>query len=269
MFHHVPIFSSCLLTTSGSATGVDSLPMNYGKTLTIRMKAGQEEGFDIAETLAIVFQVIQDHGVDDRSDFAFGWMCPIYKKRDKKEISNYCPITLLNMEYKLLTKVLAIQLMKHIPPMIHPNQAGFIPNRSIFDHIHLAKSIISYAEAMKIDGLIIALDQEKAYNKIHHEYLWETMNHFNLPLPFTSTVKALYQSTDTHVAINGEFSTPFHITRGVRQGDPLSCALFDLAIEPLVCKLRNNPTLRGFTTPGQEEKRLVSMFADNTTIYST
>lgn len=93
------------------------------------------------------------------------------------------------------------------------------------------------------------------------------MNHFNLPLPFTNTVKALYQNAHTRVAINGEFSTPFHVTRGVRQGDPLSCALFDLAIEPLACRLRNDPTLKGFASPGQEEKILVSMFADDTTIY--
>ena len=157
--------------------------------------------------------------------------------------------------------------MKHVPSMIHPNQAGFIPNCSIFDHICLAKSIISYAEAMEIDGSIIALDQEKAYDKICHEYLWETMNHFNLPLPFTNTVKALYQNAHTRVAINGEFSTPFHVTRGVRQGNPLSCALFDLAIEPLACRLRNDPTLKGFASSGQEEKILVSMFADDTTIY--
>ena len=174
-------------------------------------KADNEEsnGFDIAKTLAAVFQDIQDHGIDERSNFALGWMCPIYKKKDKEEISNYRPITLLNTDYKLLTKVLAIQLMSQIPSMVHPNQAGFIPNRSIFDHIRLAKSIISYAEIMEIDGSIIALDQEKAYDKIRHEYLWETMNQFNLPHPFTSTVKALYQNAFTCVAINGELSTPF------------------------------------------------------------
>ena len=62
---------------------------------------------------------------------------------------------------------------------------------------------------MEIDGSIVTLDQEKAYNKICHKYLWETMNQFNLPHPFTSTVKALYQNAFTRVAINGELSTPF------------------------------------------------------------
>ena len=258
------------LAKNGSAAGIDGFPYELWKELdNINGKADNEESnsFDIAKTLTAVFQDIQDHGIDKRSNFALGWMCPIYKKKDKKEISNYRPITLLNTDYKLLTKVLAIQLMSQIPSMVHPNQAGFIPNRSIFDHIRLAKSIISYAEIMEIDGSIVALDQEKAYNKIRHEYLWETMNQLNLPHPFTNTVKALYQNAFTRVAINGELSTPFRVTRGVRQGDPLSCTLFDLAIEPLACKLRNAPTLKGFAVPGLEEKILVNMFADDTTLY--
>ena len=126
------------LAKNGSATGIDGLPYELWKELDRTYVKAEEEGsngFDIADTLAVVFQDIQDHGVDERSNFALGWMCPIYKKKDKKEISNYRPITLLNTDYKLLTKVLAIKLMNHIPAMIHPNQAGFIPNCSIFDHI--------------------------------------------------------------------------------------------------------------------------------------
>ena len=258
------------LAKNHSATGLDGCPYELWKELDKINDQAQEAGrksFDIAATLATVFQDIQEHGVDERSNFALGWMCPIYKKKDKREISNYRPITLLNTDYKLLTKVLAIQLMKHVPSMIHPNQAGFIPDRSIFDHIRLAKSIITYAEAMEVDGAIVALDQEKAYDKIRHEYLWETMSQFNVPPPFTNTVKALYRNAHTRVAINGEMSSPFKVIRGVRQGDPLSCALFDIAIEPLVCKLRNDPTIKGITIPGLEEKIIVNLFADDTTLY--
>ena len=93
------------------------------------------------------------------------------RKKDQTEISNYCPITLLNTDYKILTKVLALQLMDHIHSLVHENQAGFIPCRSIFDHIRLAQSIITYAEISETNGAIIALDQEKAYDRIHHKYL--------------------------------------------------------------------------------------------------
>lgn len=87
------------------------------------------------------------------------------------EISNYRLITLLNTDYKILTKMLAIQLMDHITTLIHKDQAGFILKRSIFDHIRLAKAIISYADITEADGAIVALDQEKEYDKIRHDYL--------------------------------------------------------------------------------------------------
>ena len=258
------------LAKNGSATGMDGCPYELWKKLdrmSDKAREREEENFDLADTLAIVFQDIQEHGIDERSDFALGWMCPVYKKKDKREISNYRPITLLNTDYKLLTKVLAIQLMKNIPSLVHPNQAGFIPNCSIFDHTRLAKTIIDYAEAMEVDGAIVALDQEKAYDKIRHEYLWEVLNAFNLPDTFTRTLKSLYQNASTMVAINGFFSDPFKITRGIRQGDPLSCAIFDLAIEPLACLIRKDPNLKGIKIPGIKEPLKAKFFADDTSLY--
>ena len=132
-------------------------------------------------------------------------MCPIYKKKEPTKISNYHPITLFievfNTDYKLLTKVLAIQLMDHIETLIHKDQAGFIPRRSIFDQIKLAETIIAYTEVANKDSTIIALDQEKAYDKIHHDYLWKTLKAFNLSKPFINTIKYLYRNASTKVAI--------------------------------------------------------------------
>ena len=118
------------LAKSGSATGTDGCPYKLWKklaTLYVTAKSKGKAGFDIIETITTVFSDIRTHGIDDRAGFANGWMCPIYKKKDPTEICNYRPIMLLNTDYKLLTKVLAIQLMKPIHTLIHPDQAGFIP----------------------------------------------------------------------------------------------------------------------------------------------
>jgi ribonuclease HI len=194
-------------------------------------------------------------------------MCPIYKKKERTEIANYRPITLLNTDYKLLTKALAIQLAKAAPKLIHPDQSGFIPNRSIFDPIRLAKMMIEYADISEEDGALIALDQEKAYDRISHDYLIETLQTFNLPTMFINAVKALYSNAHTRVAINGMLSEPFKVTRGVRQGDPLSCLLFNLAIEPLACTLRNSNLIKGYDIPGITHRVKINLYADDTTIY--
>ena len=142
-------------------------------------------------------------------------MCPLYKKKDRMEISNYRPITLLNTDYKLLIKVLTHQLLDSIEIMIHNDQTGFISKRSIYNNIRLAKTILKYTELTKENRAIVTLDQEKVYDKIRHNYLWTTLEKFQVPSNFIKTVKTLYINAHTHVVINGKLSSPFKITRGV------------------------------------------------------
>lgn len=210
---------------------------------------------------------IQKNGVEEQTDFTLGWMCPIYKKKDRTEIENYRPITLLNTDYKILTKALAIQLAHEVHTLVHPDQSRFIPKRSIFDLIRLAKVMIEYADITEEDGALIALDQEKAYDRINHDYLFETLESFNLPRIFVKTIQSLYKNTYTRVTINDVMSTPFQVTRGVRQRDPLSCLLFDLVIEPLACTLRNLENLQGYKISNVTNRIIVNLYADDTTIF--
>ena len=144
------------------------------------------------------FVNIQENNVNLSTQFTLGWLCPIYKKKEKDQIKNYRPITLLNMDYKLLTKAMSTQLTQHIHFLIHPDQSGFIPKRLIFNPINLNQSLCAYADYMGENGVIVALDQEKAYDKINHHYLLETLSMFNLP----SALHKLYLLSIQHF-ING------------------------------------------------------------------
>jgi len=66
-----------------------------------------------------------------------------------------------------------------------------------------------------INGTIVCLDQEKAYNKIAHPFLWATLKKMDFPTHFINTIKSLYQHACTKVIINGKISTSFLILRGV------------------------------------------------------
>lgn len=165
---------------NGTAAGMDGIPYEVWNHLHKRFKMslkkkGNPPCFDIIMCLTKVFNDIQLHGVEPTSNFALRWMCPIYKKKDRAKIENYHPITLLNTDYKSMTKALAMQLAHKIHTLIHPDQTRFIPQCSIFDPIHLAKNMCDYADHMEEDGTIVAPDQEKAYDKIDHMYLLSTL----------------------------------------------------------------------------------------------
>jgi ribonuclease HI/exonuclease III len=261
---------------TGKATpGLDGIPYEIYKFLLNTTKHTKDSSLprdlkgpiDFDRTLTLVFESIQTYGLADNSQFNSGWLCPLYKKNDITDPVNYRPITLLNTEYKLMTRILAMRLAEVATEILDEDQAGFVPKRSILDHVRLSKAMINYAEAVEENGMIIALDQEKAYDQIKHDYLWEILEEYKFPQEFINTVKALYRNASTVVILNGMHSSPFMVKRGVRQGDPLSCILFDIAIEPLACMLRRNRRLQGFDIPGKAKKLIVNLFADDTLVY--
>ncbi|EEB97152.1 hypothetical protein MPER_03581, partial [Moniliophthora perniciosa FA553] len=201
------------LSANGKAPGLDGIPFEVWKSLESRYETdlGAEiPSFNVILALAYLFNDIEQHGKLPGSSFAESWMCPLYKKGERAEIANYRPISLLNTDYKIFTKALTIKLSKVVTELVHPDQAGFIPGRNIYDHIWLSKRVIEIAEEDAQNGVIIALDQEKAYDRIEHEYLWRTLRTFNLPERFINTVKSLYEDAHTYVMINGMMSNqPF------------------------------------------------------------
>lgn len=255
---------------SGKAPGLDGLPSEIWKTYLRQYETDvhkKRPAFSVATALAAVYNDIAQYGMLENSRFAEGWICPIYKlKKDKRNIANYRPITLLNSDYKLMTRALAMRVARVADALIHTDQAGFVPGRQIFAQIRLTQLMIDYAEAEEVNGMIVALDQEKAYDRIDHTYLWATLRAYGLPNSFIRTVRNLYDGAMSIVIVNGEKSTEFRITRGVRQGDPMSCLLFNLAIEPLASMLRRS-SLRGFNIPGVRDRILAALFADDTVVY--
>ncbi|KAL1945502.1 hypothetical protein VTO73DRAFT_2353 [Trametes versicolor] len=254
----------------GKASGLDGLPAELWQALAQRfdwdMKAAKP-AFNVVGVLRKVFNDVEREGVVVGSTFAEGWICPIYKlKGDKCDISNYRPITVLNADYKMFTKALTVKLAECVEGLIHPDQAGFVHGRKIHDNVKLTKLILDYAEAEEVEGAIVALDQEKAYDKIDHAYLWAVLRRMNFPECFIATVRTLYGAAESTVMLNGVISSRFRIVRGVRQGDPLSCLLFNLAIEPLACALRQS-SLKGISIPGLASRLITTLFADDTTVF--
>lgn len=141
-----------------------------------------------------------------------------------------------------------------------------MPKRSIYDQTKLMESMIKLCKNKSQNGIILALDQEKAYDRIDHEYLWKTLETYAIPGTFIRRVRNLYENAQTAIRLNGCATNRFDIQRGVRQGDPLSCLLYNIAIEPFFKSIRLSP-LKGLKINDDTLNALVSAYADDTTIY--
>ena len=133
------------LLPNGTAAGLDGLPHEFWKNFASRFTNDKKNGnpaFDIIKCLKTVFNEIEKTGPDPQSSFASGWMCPIYKKGEKSEIANYRPITVLNTDYKIMTRTLTTRLANITPKIIHKDQAGFMKGRRIEDQTELVKLLI-------------------------------------------------------------------------------------------------------------------------------
>ncbi len=122
------------LSANNKASGPNGILYEVFKIINawykISLKEG-ESGFDVIKVLQLVFNDVKKHGVCPGTGFAESWMCPLYKKNDRAEIANYRSISLLNSDYKIMTKALAIKLARVAPRLIHLSQAGFVPGRNI------------------------------------------------------------------------------------------------------------------------------------------
>jgi len=258
---------------NGTAPGIDGILYEFYKFWLKKHEQykGNEDNptvkkvESIAWILQKVYYEIENNDLYN-NNFVLGMITLLYKKKDRQRIENYRPITLTNTDYKIYTKTIADKLGKIAHKIIYPNQAGFIPGRNIHDHTRLTRSMVHYCETYKKNSYILSLDQEKAYDKIVHDYLWRVLEKYGLPPKFIQKIQRLYKSTRTIVSVNKVLPQAIKIGRGVRQGCPMSCLLNDIAIEPLAESIRESP-LKGFKIQGLEERVLVLLFADDTLVY--
>jgi hypothetical protein len=157
----------------------------------------------------------------------------LFKKGDRQEIGNWRPISLLNVDYKILSKIITERMKKCLPKILHPDQKGFVPTRRLEDAVIKASSLIDYCNFKSLPNYMILLDQEKAFDRVSRKYLHAILEKFNFPPLIRNAIKAMYAETTANISINGQLTSAVPLNSGVRQGCPLSPTLFALCIEPL------------------------------------
>ena len=174
------------------------------------------------------------------------------------------------VDYKIIEKVLSLRLTEALPHIIHPDQTYGIKDHAIFNNLYIIRDIINYANERDIPTYIIALDYEKAFDKVDHSFLQKTLSAFGFGSCFINFIIASNSSSFARVSNNGHQTRNIPIERSIKQGGPLSQQLFDLIAEVLAVAIRKHPHIKGFRIPGSTSDTKTSLYADdNTPIVTT
>ena len=153
-------------------------------------------------------------------------MSLIHKKDDKDDIANYRPISLTNVDYRILAFVLANRLQKVIGKIINVGQTAYKKGQFMGNNIRLVSDLIDYYDILIKSGILLAIDYHKAFDSIEWNFIYKALKSLNFGLSIN------------WIKNNGHLSEVFQMFRGIRQGCSVSALLFILSVEILATKIR-------------------------------
>ena len=182
--------------------------------------------------------------------------------RDILMLKSWRPLTLLNADYKIFSKILAMRLQTTLDTIIHQSQTGFVKSRYISENAIKLLNLMEFCEKNAESAIVISIDFEKAFDKLEWQAIDASLEVFGVGEKFRSLVKILYEKLTSTILNNGFWSDWIYPTRGTRQGDPVSSILYTITAEILGIKLRANVNIKGIDMNGTY--LLSAQYADDT-----
>ncbi|SGZ30253.1 BQ5605_C111g13221 [Microbotryum silenes-dioicae] len=157
-----------------------------------------------------------------------------------KSLGAYRPITLRETTYKVLSKVLVARLNGVLGELLPPAQHGFMPSRRSADagsHLTLLlEKLRSLGTDVFPEGALLSLDQQSAYDRVDHAWIFDVFEAFGFGERFISLLRALYdpETLGVRYLINGFPTELVRLLCGLGQGDPLSCPVWNITFQPFL-----------------------------------
>ena len=188
---------------------------------------------------------------------------------EETNIAKWWPISLLCVDYKIITKIITNRLLPTLNEIILSEQTTAVPGRHIYDKLSTIWDLINYSNKKHIPTYILSFDQEKAFDKVDKNYLFRCLERMNYPQHFVDFIKILYQETYSQIQNSRHMSEDFLLQRGVRQGSRLSLPLYCVHNDVFSYDILKHKEIRGFDLPSRKENLKLSQYADDTSFISS
>ena len=119
------------------------------------------------------------------------------------DLSNWRPITLLNIDLKVASKAVAKRIEPTLPNLIHSDQTGFVKGRHIRENIRPISDVMEYTSIQNLPGILTSLDFRKAFDSIEWPFMMKTLDYFNFGNDIKHWIKIFYTNTENAVQNNG------------------------------------------------------------------
>lgn len=193
------IANSIKLMQSGKAPGPDGYPIEFYKKFADKL----------TPLLLDMFNDSLDRGALPQTLTEASITLLLKPGKEDSECSSYRPISLLNADYKILAKALALRLESVMPSIISPDQTGFMKNRHSFSNVRRLLDLLYSPAVRETPEVVVSLDAEKAFDRVEWSYLLEVLKRFCIGSRYTSWISLLYSSPKASVSTNGMKSQYF------------------------------------------------------------